>query len=616
MCSAFWNAKSAPAGTCLVLILLALLSPASVFAQSDAPIEYRIRIDDAVQARLGETAAVSIIRTDGNLPIEAFNFLISYNIKILSFLNAEPGETIDDDVFEYFNWHIYDPVDSLGLVRISGVRDIDNGVTNPVQEVTDLGGLATMNFLVTQDETYDCYLTPIQFYWRDCGDNKIVAVDNGETVNVISDRVYSYYFATDFTDPTASFPTFGGAPTECIDPSSPDPIIRFANLFEGGINIHCHEVLDDRGDVNLNGIAYEISDFVTFLNYIMYGNSAFTINFDAQIYATDVYPDLVPLTLNDYVYFIRVIQGEALPYAPNDFINPQTAFSGAVASIPTDSSVIIRSQFEQPVGGLHFTFYSSDISSNDDFSITKFSPLDYINLVPFVKDDSLHVLVCRDPYPPDTWPDPGTIESDLADIFEIHSTGIPPQLIHVEAAGYLGELVNVVIAQLPNTPPVFDSYPTETANNPDGTFYYDFDATDSDNPVEWIRYKIANGPGEIDSLTGEYRFTAVCGEAEPSIEISICAGDGVNNYPYIDPSHYAVMTIDLNYVPVEKGDINRDNSIDILDIQSLIDYLYRSGEQPGIIESADIDNNGIINILDIIRLINYAYKDGPAPACD
>jgi hypothetical protein len=63
------------------------------------------------------------------------------------------------------------------------------------------------------------------------------------------------------------------------------------------------------------------------------------------------------------------------------------------------------------------------------------------------------------------------------------------------------------------------------------------------------------------------------------------------------------------------GDIDGDNSITLLDITYLINYLYKGGPAPYTMENADVNNSGSVNILDILYLIKYLYKGGPPPNC-
>ncbi|MFH2034977.1 MAG: dockerin type I domain-containing protein [Candidatus Zixiibacteriota bacterium] len=63
------------------------------------------------------------------------------------------------------------------------------------------------------------------------------------------------------------------------------------------------------------------------------------------------------------------------------------------------------------------------------------------------------------------------------------------------------------------------------------------------------------------------------------------------------------------------GDVNGNETINILDITYLIAYLYKDGPPPVFELAADVNNSGNINILDITYLISYLYKDGPDPNC-
>jgi len=80
------------------------------------------------------------------------------------------------------------------------------------------------------------------------------------------------------------------------------------------VDIICGDSVDWRGDINLNGIANEISDIVLFVNYFLYGLSVFEIDPDAQIAATDVNNDGMVLTFRDLIYLYRIIINDGLPY--------------------------------------------------------------------------------------------------------------------------------------------------------------------------------------------------------------------------------------------------------------------------------------------------------------
>jgi len=266
----------------------------------------------------GTTASVSIDLLDLGMPYDAiggYDFLIAYDASALTALNAVPGTLIDTE-FEYFTYRFVDNCGGgcpTGVIQLVAMRESNDGVTNTAPSVVGPGELAVINFRVTSDLTFECQYVPVRFFWRDCGDNTL----SDETGNILFLGLHVYdHDGTEITDPVEY--GFSGPMAECYDTVSTDPFKAplGAILFQDGcVKIICINDIDDRGDVNLNGIAYEVADAVVFTNYFIEGMSAFTINPDGQKAATDVNADGTPLSVADLVYLIRIIVGDALPYA-------------------------------------------------------------------------------------------------------------------------------------------------------------------------------------------------------------------------------------------------------------------------------------------------------------
>tara|TARA_Y100001970_G_scaffold225108_1_gene277835 strand:- start:3069 stop:4346 length:1278 start_codon:yes stop_codon:yes gene_type:complete len=73
-----------------------------------------------------------------------------------------------------------------------------------------------------------------------------------------------------------------------------------------------------------------------------------------------------------------------------------------------------------------------------------------------------------------------------------------------------------------------------------------------------------------------------------------------------DALHCRVKGIpDISYIPFDNGDLNMDNSIDILDVVVLVNFVL-GADNPDSTQAmlSDLNDDGIINILDIISLIN------------
>ncbi|PWB76310.1 hypothetical protein C3F09_00540, partial [candidate division GN15 bacterium] len=197
--------------------------------------------------------------------------------------------------------------------------------------------IATMRFLVSNDRTLECQYVPIQFWWVDCGDNTFSNV-KGDSL-IISRYVFGYggfdgpYYHIESFDPV--FPTDKGSQEECDTHNQIDKpnTWRVIDFFNGGVDIICADSIDARGDINLNGLAYEIADAVMFTNYFIYGFSAFQGHTPGSQAASDVNADGLTLSVADLVYLIRVLVGDAMPYPKLNALDmPITADNGVYSA--------------------------------------------------------------------------------------------------------------------------------------------------------------------------------------------------------------------------------------------------------------------------------------------
>jgi hypothetical protein len=63
------------------------------------------------------------------------------------------------------------------------------------------------------------------------------------------------------------------------------------------------------------------------------------------------------------------------------------------------------------------------------------------------------------------------------------------------------------------------------------------------------------------------------------------------------------------------GDVNYDDIIDVGDVVTLINYLYRGGPAPVPLEAGDANNDLLVDVGDVVYLINYLYRGGSIPVC-
>ena len=304
------------------------------FDKFDVVIENRPMVIQGTHQKLAVTV------TQGTEKLGGFDFLIAYDASALVFTQAKAGPLycpvphwlpppVDTCNWEYFTYR-FGPFGNCGnacpkgLLRVVGIAETNNGPVHPACFSLPVPfDLFYLDFLVTDDRTFECMYIPVRFFWMDCGDN-VLSSKTGDTLWVDSqifdkglpmpdppDDIYreitNHYYEH-------GFPTyFGMQEHPCMLDTLKHPI-RFINFYNGGLDIACAESLDARGDINLNGVANEIADAVLYSNYFIYGLGVFHINFDGQVAASDVNADGMVLSVGDLVYQIRIVVGDAQAY--------------------------------------------------------------------------------------------------------------------------------------------------------------------------------------------------------------------------------------------------------------------------------------------------------------
>ncbi|MEW5994871.1 MAG: dockerin type I repeat-containing protein, partial [Candidatus Zixiibacteriota bacterium] len=313
--------------TACIRVRDACLSVDTVCVTIEVVSGFRISIEKTRYSIQGQLEQVSIYLDDDidqPLQMAGFDFLITYDRSALNFQTVEPGplfsEGPDGCNWEYFTyrrwfWPSYEPhFFWAGLIRVIAIADINNGLPHPACYLLPTPfTLFTLVFLVTDNRLFQCQFAPVFFFWTHCGDNTISTV-HGDTL-FMSRRVYDRDGNEISTD--AQFPTYFGAPEECLDldfPRHKQPL-RGIDFVNGGVDIICADTIDTwiSGDLNLNGVI-EIADAVIYTNYFIYGLAVFHINTEIQIALSDVNGDGITLDVADLIYLVRIIVGDALPY--------------------------------------------------------------------------------------------------------------------------------------------------------------------------------------------------------------------------------------------------------------------------------------------------------------
>jgi len=327
---------------------------------------FGIRIESVINALQGHRSFVHVTKQCGSEEMLGFKFMIAYDASALASYGATPGEIFDSTgqyQWEYFSCKFNPIKDSAhihpsGLLRIEGMADIDNGAHHPVShEIIGSLSLFSLDFYVSNDITLECQFVPIRFYWIDCDDNSITMKFRkypGDTLMAVSHHVYDFT-GDDITDSLRQMGGYGGIPPECLAPSdSSYESIRFIDFYDGGIDIHCTDSIGYRGDIDFDGSGYGLGDLVLFGRYFTEGIGVF-VN-EAQISATDINQDGVPLTREDYLLLLGLVLG-FIDYE----MELDSTINGTIRTFSEDSVIILNVGAEAPLRVMRLVLYAPDL---------------------------------------------------------------------------------------------------------------------------------------------------------------------------------------------------------------------------------------------------------------
>ncbi|MBN2226771.1 MAG: T9SS type A sorting domain-containing protein [candidate division Zixibacteria bacterium] len=375
------------------------------------------------------------VKAQTNDEIAGFDLLLSYDPATLTFYSAVPGEPIDG--WEYFTYRIGENACmgcSEGSIHLVGIADINNGGNHPPQEqLLPQGTLVKLIMQISNDQTLGGMYLPIGFQWMKCSDNSFSDPDGN---NLYVDlRIYNSFGYMEWDEydevhfPESERPYGVGAPDSCLVGDKITPI-RCVEFYDGGVCVKHPDSIDARGDVNLNGIAYEIADAVVFTNYFVYGYAAFVVSVPGQIAASDVNADGYALSIADLVYLIRVIIGDAQPYPK---IVPSDALVGVNAACSNGTmDVQISSHYDIGACWLVFEYDGVQPLTPEALQFPSGMEMKYA-----ISDNAVKVLVY------------GGMEKDVKflpgshDLISIPFTGDGElRLVHSEFATYAGMALN------------------------------------------------------------------------------------------------------------------------------------------------------------------------------
>jgi len=323
-----------------------------------------------------------------------FDVLLAYDASVMAFVFAGiQGTTVQG--WEYFEYRLgaADCGSSCpsGLLRLVGIADINNGPHHPPhQTLFPNGVLVRMQYQVANDQNLGDQFLPINFAWYSCADNAFSDTSGNDLfvdIRILNAELGMVWDEMDDINYPESSRPFGlGTRDECFGGGKIDPI-RCVEFINGGICVTHPDSLDDRGDINLNGVPYEIADAVVFSNYFIHGLKVFTVNLAGQIAATDVNADGVTLSVADLVLLIRIIVGDADPI-PKLSPYPEELL---VSTVCGDGRLDVTTDAVSDIGAALFIFDVDDATTVD---MPQLAPdAEEMDMIQAVVEGELRVLI-------------------------------------------------------------------------------------------------------------------------------------------------------------------------------------------------------------------------------
>jgi hypothetical protein len=397
----------------------------------------RSELDSVNTHVLNGQIATVYVTLSNTYPLGGIDLLLCYDPSGLSFLDAFPVDELAN--WEYFTWR-HSPNSNCqgscpsGYIRVVAIADLDNGPANhpdPADFYLD-GRVVGLRFAVTSDRNFINQCLNVGFCVLDCGDNALSS-KSGDTLFIPI-----------------------GSDQSCIDPTKQEArdIIEFCPGL-----ICIDEPPDDRGDINLNGLANEIGDAVLFTNYFVYGSSVWDpVWEDVQLLATDINDDGVVLTVADLIYLIRIITGDEQPFPPGTGNgSPKLApyaNSGTATVRVQDNSVTVSTSSNVDLGGALLVFRYDGLSTGEP---TLLSGAEGMNIRYNASTNELRVLV----HP--SWDgELASISAGNREILSIPTTGEGSiELVEVQMSDARGALMSTSAAKavVPTSYALQQNYP-------------------------------------------------------------------------------------------------------------------------------------------------------------
>lgn len=289
-----------------------------------------------VNAFAGQTLTLPVNVDEISTEVSSFDLALRYDKNAVTVQSVDRGDALA--AWEYFSYRLEtSEVDGSGIVRLIGMADLNNGVNPPLSAYMPLGAIANVRLTVNADPSYIGRSISLEPCLNGCTDNTVVTRSGEKTIVMAESDVEGCASSLSGTVVTG---------------------VRFA-----GLRLDVAKPQSITGDINLNGMGYEVGDIVVLTNYLVNGLSALAEDAslrELQMAASDVNDDDVLMTVADLRFLLRVVAGEAAPI-PGAKLSPYAHNAQAEYRIE-DGRLMVSTNAAVDLGGALFIFRTEGLS--------------------------------------------------------------------------------------------------------------------------------------------------------------------------------------------------------------------------------------------------------------
>lgn len=313
-------------GKFFLIVLIALsgiftVLPSGLMAEGAIELEIVNQMIDYNSLDMTYDLPVMITTNTALYELGGFELNFTFNPDEITLVDVVPGSAMENCGWEYLTFR----QDETGFIVVIGLADTADGPNHPSCYFSSIDDeLFHFQFYIPDTDSAECINYEVNFYWKNCGCN-IFSNTTGDTL-FGSSQVFQF----EYNEITANNPTpsYTGMPDICLDSLSGESVTALREVIfrNGFFSITCADIPNDRGDVNLNSVAYEIADYVMFQDYFLHGLRIFTTNPELQTLNSDINNDGRYLETGDLVYLWLILVGDALPFPDKSPAQTDTAY--------------------------------------------------------------------------------------------------------------------------------------------------------------------------------------------------------------------------------------------------------------------------------------------------